>query len=91
MTQTVEQVMTAASAGVTGTTGSLGAPQTAAVPVPENPPQAPLMPYRLPEIDPDEPVPDDPGPLLPDTPQTLPPPPAEPGPGQPINPEVEPV
>lgn len=40
-------------------------------------------PDPFPLIDPNEPVPDDAGELLPDTPDTLPPAPIEPGPDDP--------
>lgn len=41
------------------------------------------IPEPDPLIDPTEPAPDDPGELLPDTPDTLPPPPIEPTPDDP--------
>lgn len=86
---TIQQVTGTERADMIGLTGS---PISSAVaPSPEPPPAAPSTPHRLLEIDPDEPAPDDPGPLLPDTPETLPPPPPEPDPVRPINPEVEPA
>lgn len=41
------------------------------------------LPEPEPQIDPDQPVPDDPAELLPDAPQTLPPPPIEATPDDP--------